>query len=237
MKTKKSRYDEYYLQWINDLLYVGEHPVMMYGFQKLLENYYSKSEDKDIHCLKSQIMPAYVKIYDRIKIVIFHLEEISEEKIQNIKDIRQINPKLSILLVIKPNCQSIQLLQDLGIQGIVFDDIDQDSFRNILNKLYQGDIIVDEQIRELLIKGVICRSESHFWNIAKDSIKKELTQREEEILSLIIEGMSSPEISIKLNISKDTVNFHRKNILSKFHVYGVKNTASLVKFVSKHSII
>jgi DNA-binding NarL/FixJ family response regulator len=169
--------------------------------------------------------------------VIFHLEEISEEKIQNIKDIRQINPKLIILLVIKHSCQSIQLLQDLGIQGIVFDDIEQDSFRNIVNKLYEGDIIIDEQIRELLIKGVIYRSERHSWNITKDSIKKELTQREEEILSLITEGMSSPEISIKLNISKDTVNFHRKNILSKFHVYGVKNTAGLVGFVSKYSII
>lgn len=237
MKTIKPRSDEYYLQWINDLLYIGEHPIMMYGFQKLLENYYSKSEDKDIHCLKSQIMPTYVKIYNKIRIVIFHLVEISEEKIQDIKEIRQINPKLNILLIIKPECRSIHFLQDLGIQGIVFDDIDQNSFRNIINKLYQGDIIVDEQIRELLIKSVISESENHSWNTVKDPIKNELTKREEEILYLIAEGMKSTDISMELNISVNTVNFHRKNILSKFHIYGIRNTASLVNFVSKHAII
>lgn len=45
-----------------------------------------------------------------------------------------------------------------------------------------------------------------------------LTDREKEILQLIKLGKSSKEIAGKLNISLNTVNRHRQNILEKLHV-------------------
>lgn len=54
-----------------------------------------------------------------------------------------------------------------------------------------------------------------------------LTNREIEVLTLIGEEFTSPEISEKLCISTHTVISHRKNLLQKLHV---KNTAGLVRF-------
>ena len=54
-----------------------------------------------------------------------------------------------------------------------------------------------------------------------------LTNREIEVLTLIGEEFTSPEISEKLFISTHTVISHRKNLLQKLHV---KNTAGLVRF-------
>ena len=53
-----------------------------------------------------------------------------------------------------------------------------------------------------------------------------LTRREIEILKLIAEGLTNPQIAEKLFLSPLTVNTHRKSLLMKFEV---SNTAALVK--------
>ena len=48
-----------------------------------------------------------------------------------------------------------------------------------------------------------------------------LSKREVDVLKEIINGSSSKEIAAKLNISKNTVNTHRSNLLKKCHVKNV----------------
>jgi len=54
---------------------------------------------------------------------------------------------------------------------------------------------------------------------------EEFTRREKQILTLLIEGKLSKEISNVLNISKQTVDTHRKNMLHKKHL---GNTGELI---------
>ncbi len=61
-----------------------------------------------------------------------------------------------------------------------------------------------------------------------------ITRREKEILSLIAEGYTNPEIADKLFISPSTVDSHRKNLLAKMNM---KNTASLIKFAVENKLI
>lgn len=56
-----------------------------------------------------------------------------------------------------------------------------------------------------------------------------LSKREYEILTLIKEGLNSTEISNRLNISKYTIDTHRKNILNKTHS---NNFIELIKKLS-----
>ena len=60
-----------------------------------------------------------------------------------------------------------------------------------------------------------------------------LTRREIEVLRLIAEEYSNPEIADKLFISIRTVDTHRRNLLEKL---GLKNTAGLVKYAIKHGL-
>ncbi len=57
-----------------------------------------------------------------------------------------------------------------------------------------------------------------------------LTQRELEILNLIKEGLNSVQIANRLNISKNTVITHRKNILTK------ANASSFIEIIKRLSI-
>ena len=61
-----------------------------------------------------------------------------------------------------------------------------------------------------------------------------LTSREKEILELIAEGYTNPQIAEKIFLSQFTVDSHRKNLLPKLNV---KNTASLIRLAVEHKLI
>ena len=58
-----------------------------------------------------------------------------------------------------------------------------------------------------------------------------LTRREKQILRLIAHGLSDKNIAWMLAISKNTVNFHLKNIYRKL---GVHNRTSATVIVAAH---
>jgi DNA-binding NarL/FixJ family response regulator len=61
-----------------------------------------------------------------------------------------------------------------------------------------------------------------------------LTRREKEVLQLIAEGYTNPEIAEKLFVSLSTVDTHRKSLLAKL---DVKNTALLIRFALEHKLV
>lgn len=61
-----------------------------------------------------------------------------------------------------------------------------------------------------------------------------LTRREEEILELICQQLTTDEMAEKLFISATTVNGHRNNLLQKT---GCRNTAGLVVYALKNKIV
>ena len=62
----------------------------------------------------------------------------------------------------------------------------------------------------------------------------ELTAREKEILQLICEQYTAPEIASKLFISPRTVDGHRNNLLAKL---SCKNVAGLVVFALQNQVV
>ena len=60
--------------------------------------------------------------------------------------------------------------------------------------------------------------------------REKLTDRETEVLSLIMQGLSNKLISQRLFISFETVRTHRKSIMKKI---GVPNTAALVNYYNQ----
>jgi NarL family two-component system response regulator LiaR len=55
-----------------------------------------------------------------------------------------------------------------------------------------------------------------------------LTNREREVLALLIKGLGNPEIALQLNISRSTAKAHVSNILSKLGVSNRKEAISLI---------
>jgi DNA-binding NarL/FixJ family response regulator len=62
----------------------------------------------------------------------------------------------------------------------------------------------------------------------------ELSPREKEILGLIAEGFTNPQIAQKIFLSPFTVDSHRKNLLAKLKA---KNTACLIRLAVENKYI
>ena len=60
------------------------------------------------------------------------------------------------------------------------------------------------------------------------------TKRETEVVKLIVDEYTNPQIAEKLHISVRTVETHRKNILAKT---GSKTVIGLFKFLLKNKFI
>jgi DNA-binding CsgD family transcriptional regulator len=56
----------------------------------------------------------------------------------------------------------------------------------------------------------------------------DLTKREEEVLRLVLEGMSSSEIAVRLGISTRTAELHRTRIMEKL---GARRAVDLVRMI------
>lgn len=61
----------------------------------------------------------------------------------------------------------------------------------------------------------------------------DLTEREREVLALLVEGLSNPEIAERLTVSRATAKAHVSNILSKL---GVSNRAEAVAVAVKYHL-
>ena len=61
-----------------------------------------------------------------------------------------------------------------------------------------------------------------------------LTAREQEIITLIAQGLMSKEIAAKLHISVATVETHRTNLMTKL---GVRNVAGLVSYAFRKGLV
>lgn len=61
-----------------------------------------------------------------------------------------------------------------------------------------------------------------------------LTEREQEILTLIAEGHTNSSIAERLFVSSHTVGTHRKNMMAKL---GVNNTAALVMYAVRSGMV
>ena len=110
-----------------------------------------------------------------------------------------------------------------GSMGYIMKDVGPDTLFKAISTVHQGDQFIDERLKKQLLS-----------NFSAGPGDKLITRREKEILQLITEEFTNPEIAAKLHISPHTVENHRNHLLQKL---GVKNTAGLVKAAIEQGLV
>jgi DNA-binding NarL/FixJ family response regulator len=137
-------------------------------------------------------------------------------------------PAIKILVVsTHSNVSIISRLIRIGVNGYLLKNAEKAELLKAINTIASGDNYFSEETEEKHLSNNL-RIEKQV------STLTELSSREKEILVLIAHEYNTAEIAEKTFISLNTVNTHRKNLLSKLNA---KNTAGLVKYAVENGLV
>jgi DNA-binding NarL/FixJ family response regulator len=137
-------------------------------------------------------------------------------------------PAIKILVVsTHSNVSLISRLIRIGVNGYLLKNAEKAELLKAINTIAGGDNYFSEETEEKHLSNNL-RIEKQV------STLTELSSREKEILVLIAHEYNTAEIAEKTFISLNTVNTHRKNLLSKLNA---KNTAGLVKYAVENGLV
>jgi len=131
----------------------------------------------------------------------------------------------------------ISKILQAGANGYVIKNASRKELVEAITKVNEGNTFFSEDVTNIMMSKYLnngVRSERKNNHSPHDIKVDDLTKRELEILTLIIDEHTNVEIGEKLFISPRTVDTHRRNLLLKI---GVKNTAGLVKYALQHHLI
>lgn len=138
------------------------------------------------------------------------------------------------ILAITPE-QSAQTLVDAlrsGVISYVKKDCDLGEIINAVEETGRGHKFFCGKILETIQRASIDVNDIDFESFTCEPVI--LSERENEIIILIAEGLTNGQIAEQLFLSNHTINTHRKNIMAKL---GVKNTAGIVMYAVKTDLI
>lgn len=199
------------------------HPVLRQGFANMLE------EIENFNVIGTAENGK--KLIDLIKrnqpdIAIIDLEMPVLDGFSTIEILSKEFPNVKTIVYSSHNENTIiKELIILGARGYLTKEIDFDKIVEIINKIQNEGFYFDSTISKMVINSSF-KQKLNQLQISEIGF----TKRELEVLELVCQEYSNPKIAVKLNISEDTVDFHRRNIYKKAN----KSSAiGLVKYAIK----
>ena len=116
-----------------------------------------------------------------------------------------------------------------GAKGYVVKDSGQKDIITAINTVAKGEVYLTGAVSDVLTKSLL-------QNKKEEEIQEgyQLSAREVQVLTCIVQGLSNKMIGPELNISERTVNVHRYNIMKKM---SAGNTADLVRMALTSKLV
>ena len=160
-------------------------------------------------------------------VVLMDINMIPFSGIEATRQIREVSPKSFVIGVTMHSQPSYakKMLQQ-GASGYVTKNSSREEMVNAILEVSKGNKYLCEEIKELITESNI--------DPASLSAINSLTEREMDVVNLIVQGSQSKDISAKLKISIKTVEVHRHNIFKKLKL---KNSVALIHFMNNSPIV
>ena len=118
-----------------------------------------------------------------------------------------------------------------GATGYVVKESATEKLVECMKAVSNGEYFLDTSLSQKVVSNLI-KSSARASDL--DSRYQSLTRREQEVLRLVVEGLSAKKIGERLFISPKTVENHRTNIMNKLDIHS---TMQLVRYAAKLGLI
>jgi len=135
-----------------------------------------------------------------------------------LKEIKEKNPEIKVvILTMHEESEYIKRAISSGADGYLSKNIEQQELERAIKTVFNGAKYFSASVNAILLTQL---SEQHAIE------QTDISPRENEVLQLVAQGLSTKQIAAQLDISNRTVETHRINLLKKLKA---NNTAELIK--------
>ncbi len=200
---------------------VDDHPLVIAGIRSLLEK-----EHGILWMGQSMTAADCLKHFEKNSSDVI-LMDISLPDLSGIELCREIKSRYPGIRVIALSTfhqgSYITKMMESGANGYVVKNADKQELLDAIREVMRGGVYMSFEA------GKAWRE-----NVSRQESQPVLTKREKEVLTLISEGLTNPQIAEKLFVSITTVDSHRKNLMAKLNA---KNTAMLIRVAIEQHLV
>lgn len=204
-----------------------DHKIVRDGIKTMLES----QPEIDVVVEASNGNEILEKLEDKlVDLVIMDISMPEKDGIQATKELKEKHPNIKVLALTMSNDDlHIRQMIQAGASGYIMKSAGRKDLKDAIETIMNGKhYFSDEATQSIMMDLVKGKGKS----TTMDAVH--ITDRELEILELIVQEFTNQEIAEKLFISSRTVDAHRRNLLQKT---GARNTAGLVKYAFQHNLI
>ena len=205
-----------------NILIIDDHPIVVAGLQQLL----AQLDGIRVAATASNAFDAIALLREQsVDIILLDINLPDINGIDLCKKIKKEFPEIKILGISTFSERSyISRMINNGASGYLIKSASAEEIAAAIQTVMSGRLYLSLAMEHLLQPS----------SRAPSGALPALTKREKEVLRLIADGMTNPQIAGKLFISPLTVDSHRKSLLTKFNV---NNTASLVRMAVEQGLL
>jgi DNA-binding NarL/FixJ family response regulator len=201
---------------------VDDHPVVIEGIHSLLQN--ESGIEWAGHAMNAQSCLGFF-INNTADVVLMDISMPGMDGVDLCAVMKEKYPGVMVLGLSTFNQGLyIKKMMENGASGYILKNSSKEELFKAIEAVHSG---------ALFFSGEVGQALQEYQKSSRTELPA-LSNREKEILFLIAEGYTNPQIAEKIFLSQFTVNSHRKNLLAKL---DVKNTATLIKFAVEHKLI
>jgi len=210
------------------VLLVDDHTVVRQGLRRILE-----ADDGIQVVVEASDGRKAAEMAERLRPHVAVMD-VSLPELNGIEATRQIVKRSegTKVLILSMHLDEVCVRESLkaGARGYLVKDSEDLDLVKAVKMLGQGRSYFSPTVSQLLLEGYVADPAAPR---AEDNLAL-LTDREREVLQLIAEGKTNKEIAVRLDVSVNTVETHRKHTMEKLDLH---NTAEVVRFALRKKIV